>query len=175
MFGALKTRVDYEFIEGGDHSFAVPNRRPDDADVPDAVADRVSEWLHRDDVRVSGSGWDEVHGAGVARPGGDIEVLPALHVSSAVQFSVLSASPRRSSPRRNQLHSRSLLRSLSQSGVGSESPAPGRRWAFTASSFSSTPRPGVFGTGASPVIDQRLAIAVVTEVSHHGTSSEWCC
>ena len=46
VFGALKTRVEYEFIEAGDHSFAVPKSSGDsEADILDRVADRVAGWL----------------------------------------------------------------------------------------------------------------------------------
>jgi uncharacterized protein len=46
VFAALKTSVTFEFIEGGDHGFAVPKSSGrNDADVHDAVADRVSDWL----------------------------------------------------------------------------------------------------------------------------------
>ncbi len=46
VFGALKTRVDYEFIEGGDHSFAVPKSSGhSDADILDRIADRVATWI----------------------------------------------------------------------------------------------------------------------------------
>jgi predicted alpha/beta-hydrolase family hydrolase len=46
VFGALKTRVDYEFIEGGDHSFAVPKSSGhSEADILDRVADRVAAWI----------------------------------------------------------------------------------------------------------------------------------
>ena len=45
-FAPLKTPVAFEFIEGGDHGFAVPksNGRTE-ADVHDAVANRISAWL----------------------------------------------------------------------------------------------------------------------------------
>jgi uncharacterized protein len=47
VFAALKTQVTFEFIEGGDHGFAVPKSSGrNDADVQDAVADRVATWLH---------------------------------------------------------------------------------------------------------------------------------
>ncbi len=47
VFAALKTPVTFEFIEGGDHGFAVPKSSGrNDADVQDAVADRVATWLH---------------------------------------------------------------------------------------------------------------------------------
>jgi uncharacterized protein len=46
IFGALKTRVDYEFIEGGDHSFALPRSSGyTENDILDRVADRVAAWL----------------------------------------------------------------------------------------------------------------------------------
>jgi uncharacterized protein len=46
VFGALKTRVDSEFIEGGDHSFAVPKSSGHtEADVLDRIADRVATWV----------------------------------------------------------------------------------------------------------------------------------
>jgi predicted alpha/beta-hydrolase family hydrolase len=46
MFGALKARVDYEFIEGGDHSFAVPKSSGhSEADILDRVADRAATWI----------------------------------------------------------------------------------------------------------------------------------
>lgn len=46
VFGALKTRVDYEFIEGGDHSFAVPKSSGyTEADILDRVADRAATWI----------------------------------------------------------------------------------------------------------------------------------
>ena len=46
VFGALKPRVDFEFIDGGDHGFAVPKScGRTEADVLDAVADRVAAWL----------------------------------------------------------------------------------------------------------------------------------
>jgi uncharacterized protein len=46
VFGTLKTRVDYEFIEGGDHSFAVPKSSGhNEADILDRVADRVATWV----------------------------------------------------------------------------------------------------------------------------------
>ena len=46
VFGALKTRVDYEFIEGGDHGFAVPKSSGhSEASILDRVADRVAAWL----------------------------------------------------------------------------------------------------------------------------------
>ena len=38
--------VDFEFIDGGDHGFAVPKSSGrTEADVHDAVADRISAWL----------------------------------------------------------------------------------------------------------------------------------
>jgi len=47
VFAGLKTPVTFEFIEGGDHGFAVPKSSGrNDADVHDAVADRVATWLH---------------------------------------------------------------------------------------------------------------------------------
>jgi predicted alpha/beta-hydrolase family hydrolase len=45
VFGALKTRVDYELIEGGDHSFAVPKSAGTESGILDRVADRVHQWL----------------------------------------------------------------------------------------------------------------------------------
>jgi predicted alpha/beta-hydrolase family hydrolase len=46
VFDALKTRVDYEFIDGGDHSFAVPRSSGHtEGDILDRVADRVAGWL----------------------------------------------------------------------------------------------------------------------------------
>jgi predicted alpha/beta-hydrolase family hydrolase len=46
VFRALPTRVDFEFIEGGDHSFAVPKSRGlAEADVLKAVCERVAGWL----------------------------------------------------------------------------------------------------------------------------------
>jgi hypothetical protein len=46
VFGALKTRVDFEFIEGGDHSFAVSKSSGhSEGDILDRVADRVATWV----------------------------------------------------------------------------------------------------------------------------------
>ena len=46
IFRALPTRVDFEFIEGGDHGFAVPKARGlTEADVLKAVCERVAGWL----------------------------------------------------------------------------------------------------------------------------------
>jgi predicted alpha/beta-hydrolase family hydrolase len=46
VFRALDTPVDFEFIEGGDHSLAVPKSSGrTEAVVHDAVADRISAWL----------------------------------------------------------------------------------------------------------------------------------
>jgi predicted alpha/beta-hydrolase family hydrolase len=46
VFGALKTRVDNEFIEGGDHSFGVPKSSGhSEADILDRIADRVATWI----------------------------------------------------------------------------------------------------------------------------------
>jgi predicted alpha/beta-hydrolase family hydrolase len=46
VFGALKAHVDYEFIEGGDHSFGVPKSSGHtEADILDRVADRVAAWI----------------------------------------------------------------------------------------------------------------------------------
>jgi hypothetical protein len=45
-FHRIKARVDYEFIENGDHSFAVPKSSGrSESDILDGVADRVSAWL----------------------------------------------------------------------------------------------------------------------------------
>jgi len=46
VFGALKTRVEYDFIEGGDHSFAVPKSSGHtESDILDRVADRIATWI----------------------------------------------------------------------------------------------------------------------------------
>lgn len=46
IFGALKTRVDCEFIEGGDHSFGVPKSSGHtESQILDRVADRVVTWI----------------------------------------------------------------------------------------------------------------------------------
>ena len=46
IFSTLKTLVAFEFIDGGDHSFAVPKSSGrTEADVHDAVAGRVATWL----------------------------------------------------------------------------------------------------------------------------------
>ena len=46
VFAALKTPVTFEFIDGGDHGFAVPKSSGrTEADVHDAVADRIAAWL----------------------------------------------------------------------------------------------------------------------------------
>lgn len=46
VFRALPTRVDYEFIEQGDHSFAVPKSTGlTEAAVLDRVATRVAGWI----------------------------------------------------------------------------------------------------------------------------------
>jgi uncharacterized protein len=46
VFSTLKTTVALEFIDGGDHSFAVPKSTGrTEADVHDAVANRIAEWL----------------------------------------------------------------------------------------------------------------------------------
>jgi predicted alpha/beta-hydrolase family hydrolase len=46
VFGAMKARVDYEFVEGGDHSFAVPKSSGhSEADILDRIADRVATWI----------------------------------------------------------------------------------------------------------------------------------
>jgi predicted alpha/beta-hydrolase family hydrolase len=47
IFSALPVQVIFEFVEGGDHSFAVPKSSGrSDGDVLDAVADRVADWFH---------------------------------------------------------------------------------------------------------------------------------
>jgi uncharacterized protein len=46
VFSTLKTTVAREFIDDGDHSFAVPKSTGrTEADVRDAVANRIAEWL----------------------------------------------------------------------------------------------------------------------------------
>ena len=46
VFRSLATRVDFEFIEGGDHSFAVPKSRAlDEAAVLRGIAARVAGWV----------------------------------------------------------------------------------------------------------------------------------
>lgn len=46
IFRALPTRVDFEFIDGGDHGFAVPRSRGlSEADVLESVCERVAGWL----------------------------------------------------------------------------------------------------------------------------------
>ena len=46
VFQALPTRVDIEFIERGDHSFAVPKSTGlTEADVLAGVSDRVAGWI----------------------------------------------------------------------------------------------------------------------------------
>jgi predicted alpha/beta-hydrolase family hydrolase len=46
VFGAIKTRVEYEFIDGGDHSFGVPKSSGHtESNILDRVADRVASWL----------------------------------------------------------------------------------------------------------------------------------
>ena len=46
IFSALRCPVDFEFIEQGDHSFAVPKSTGrTEGDVLAAVADRVAQWL----------------------------------------------------------------------------------------------------------------------------------
>ena len=46
IFRALPTRVDFEFIDGGDHGFAVPKSRGvGEADVLEAIGERVAGWL----------------------------------------------------------------------------------------------------------------------------------
>lgn len=46
IFRALPTRVDFEFIEGGDHGFAVPRSRGlSETDVLESVCERVTGWL----------------------------------------------------------------------------------------------------------------------------------
>jgi predicted alpha/beta-hydrolase family hydrolase len=45
-FRALPTRVDFEFVDGGDHGFAVPRSRGlSEADVLESVCERVAGWL----------------------------------------------------------------------------------------------------------------------------------
>ena len=39
-------RVEYDFIEGGDHSFAVPKSSGHtESDILDRVADRIATWI----------------------------------------------------------------------------------------------------------------------------------
>jgi uncharacterized protein len=46
VFAALPTRVDFEFIEGGDHSFAVPKSTGlKEADILRRVCDRAASWI----------------------------------------------------------------------------------------------------------------------------------
>jgi predicted alpha/beta-hydrolase family hydrolase len=46
VFRSLPTRVDFEFIEGGDHGFAVPKSRAlDEAAVLGGIAARVAAWV----------------------------------------------------------------------------------------------------------------------------------
>jgi len=46
VFRSLPTRVDFEFIEGGDHGFAVPRSRAlDEAAVLNGIAGRVASWV----------------------------------------------------------------------------------------------------------------------------------
>jgi predicted alpha/beta-hydrolase family hydrolase len=46
IFRALPTRVDFEFVDGGDHGFAVPRSRGlSEADVLESVCERVAGWL----------------------------------------------------------------------------------------------------------------------------------
>jgi uncharacterized protein len=46
VFRGLRAPVDFEFIDGGDHGFAVPKATGrTEADVLDAVADRVAAWM----------------------------------------------------------------------------------------------------------------------------------
>jgi predicted alpha/beta-hydrolase family hydrolase len=46
VFRALPTRVDFEFVDGGDHGFAVPRSRGlSETDVLESVCERVAGWL----------------------------------------------------------------------------------------------------------------------------------
>jgi uncharacterized protein len=46
VFTSLPTRVDFEFIEGGDHGFVVPKSRAlDEAAVLGGIAERVAGWV----------------------------------------------------------------------------------------------------------------------------------
>ena len=46
IFSALPTRVDFEYVEGGDHSFAVPKSSGRSAgDVMTAIYERVAGWI----------------------------------------------------------------------------------------------------------------------------------
>jgi predicted alpha/beta-hydrolase family hydrolase len=46
VFRALPTRVDFEFVDGGDHGFAVPRSRGlSETDVLESVCERVASWL----------------------------------------------------------------------------------------------------------------------------------
>jgi predicted alpha/beta-hydrolase family hydrolase len=46
VFASLTTRVDFEFIEGGDHGFAVPKSRgKDEATVLREISARVAAWV----------------------------------------------------------------------------------------------------------------------------------
>src|SRR4029077_1519505 len=47
VFRALDAPVTFEFIDGGDHGFAVPKSSGrTEADVHDAVAGRIAAWIH---------------------------------------------------------------------------------------------------------------------------------
>ena len=46
MFQALPTRVDFDFIERGDHSFAVPKSTGlTEPPVLDGISERVASWI----------------------------------------------------------------------------------------------------------------------------------
>jgi uncharacterized protein len=46
LFQALKVRVEFDFIEGGDHSFAVPKSAGrSEREVLDSIADRAATWI----------------------------------------------------------------------------------------------------------------------------------
>jgi predicted alpha/beta-hydrolase family hydrolase len=46
VFSSLATRVDFEFIDGGDHGFAVPKSQGrDEAAVLSAISTRVASWV----------------------------------------------------------------------------------------------------------------------------------